>query len=68
MTESIQVEVRGDLLIVTEPETPFVAIYVKTGDVPRLMLMRRSPTNDQALLAHACQAANDKALELGWIV
>jgi hypothetical protein len=68
MTESVQVEVRGDLLIVTQPETPFVAIYVKTGDEPRVALMRRSPTHDQALLAQACKAANDKALELGWIV
>jgi len=35
---------------------------------PRLVLRRRSDTDDYELLAQAWKAANDKARELGWIV
>jgi hypothetical protein len=68
MIETLQVEARGDLLIVTESNTEFVAIYVKPEFQPQLMLMRCSPTNDRILQSQACQAANNKARELGWIV
>jgi hypothetical protein len=37
-----------------------VAIYVKQKELPQLTLMRRSPTNDNVLLAQAWQAANAK--------
>ena len=68
MIETLQVEARGDLLIVTKSNTEFVAIYVKPEFQPQLMLMRCSPTNDRILQSRACQAANNKARELGWIV
>ena len=64
----LEAEVRGDLIILTEPITEFVAIYVKPSSQRRLVLMRRSPTNDSNLLAQAEQTANVKARELGWVV
>ena len=67
MSEGIQVEAKGDLLIVSEPASDFVAIYVKPNGRPRLTLMRRTPTTDNVLLAQALQAAIAKARELGWI-
>jgi hypothetical protein len=68
MSPGVEVEARGDLLIVTQPKADFVAIYVKHQPGPQLTLMRRTPTDDHTLLAQAWQAANDKARELGWIV
>jgi hypothetical protein len=63
------VEVQGDSVIVTEPTAQFYAIYAMptTTPRPRLILKRRSDTEDYELLARAWQAANDKARELGWI-
>ena len=62
------VEVQGGSVIVTEPTTQFYAIYTMptTTPRPRLILKRRSDTEDYELLARAWQAANDKARELGW--
>ena len=68
MSVGIQVEAKGDLLIVSEPTSDFVAIYAKPNERPRLTLMRRTPTADNVLLADAFQAAVSKARELGWIV
>ena len=68
MSGSIKVEAKGDLLIVSEPTSNFVAIYVRPNERPRLTLMRRTPTTDNVLLAEAFQAAVSKARELGWIV
>jgi hypothetical protein len=68
MSVGIQVEAKGDLLIVSEPTSDFVAIYAKPNERPRLTLMRRTPTTDNVLLADAFQAAVSKARELGWIV
>ena len=68
MAHSIQVEARGDLLIVTESKGKFVAIYVNPASKSQLRLMRRSPSNDHVLLAEAWKVANAKARELGWIV
>jgi len=65
MLGSIQVEAKGDLLIVSEPASNFVAIYVKSSERSQLMLMRRTPTTDNVLLAEAFQAAVGKARELG---
>jgi hypothetical protein len=57
------VEVQGEI-IVTAPN--FYASYVKPITArPRLILRRRSDTDDYELLAQAWQAANDKARELG---
>ena len=67
MSGGIQVEVKGDLLIVSEPTSNFVAIYVKSSERYQLMLMPRTPTTDNVLLAEAFQAAVGKARELGWI-
>ena len=61
-------EVRGDLIIVAQPATQFCAIYTKPNNQPRLILMRRTDTDDHVLLAQVWQAANTKARELGWIV
>ena len=68
MTESeIQVEVRGDLIIVTQPSTQFFAVYIRPTNQPQLILKRRTDTDDHVLLAQVSQAANAKARELGWI-
>ena len=63
----VQIEVRGNLIIVTQPTTQFVAIFTKTSNQPRLILMRRTDTNDHLLIAQAWRAAHTKARELGWI-
>ena len=63
-----QIEVHGDLLIVTAPIAEFFAVYVKPTTEPQLILKRRTQTEDYVLLAQAWQAANTKARELGWIV
>jgi hypothetical protein len=60
-----EVEVSGDLIIVREPATLFYAIFSKSSDQPQLVLKRRRPTQDRALLAGARKAANTKARELG---
>ena len=62
-----QVGVLDGLIIVTDPETQFYAIYSKHSDQPQLILKRRRPTKDHELLAGSWQAANAKARELGWI-
>ena len=62
------IDVRDDLLIVTEERTAFFAMYEMRTDRPQLALVRRSPTADHELLAAAFQAAVKKARELGWIV
>jgi hypothetical protein len=68
MVYRFDTERRGDLLVVTEPAEKFIAIYIKPSSNPQLKLMRRSATEDHALIAKAWQTANDKARELGWIV
>jgi len=42
MLDSIQVEAKGDLLIVSEPASNFVAIYVKSSERYQLMQMPRA--------------------------
>ena len=64
----IEIEDRGDLIIVTQPSSRFVAVYTKPTNKSQLILKRRTDTDDHLLLAQAWQAANDKARELGWIV
>jgi hypothetical protein len=68
MNIGLEVEVRGELLIVTQPAIQFFAIYTKASDRPHLILKRRAETEDNVLLAAAWKAANDKARELGWMV
>ena len=61
-------DAQDDLLIVTEERSQFFAMYEKQADRPELVLVRRSPSADHALIAAAFQAAVNKARELGWIV
>jgi hypothetical protein len=68
MGDNFEVDVEGDTIVVWDPVTHFYAIYSKPSDEPQLILKRRRPTKDHALLARSWQAANDKARELGWIV
>jgi hypothetical protein len=48
MSGSIKVEAKGDLLIVSEPTSNFVAIYVRPNERPRLTLMQRTPTTGRS--------------------
>ena len=64
----LQIEVRGDLIIITHPATQFFAIYVKPNNRSELVLKRRTDTGDNVLLVQVWQAANDKARELGGLV
>jgi hypothetical protein len=64
----IEIEVRGDSIIVTQPSSRFVAVYTKPTNQSQLILKRRTDTEDHLLLAQAWQAVVAKARELGWIV
>jgi hypothetical protein len=64
----LQVEVRGELIIVSLPGTQSYAIYTKPAGQPQLVLVSSDATKDHQLRARIWQAANDKARELGWIV
>jgi hypothetical protein len=64
----LEAEVRGELIIVTEPITGFFAVYGKKPGPPQLLLKDRARTDDHALLAAAFQAAVSKARELKWMV
>jgi hypothetical protein len=68
-TGSIEIEVRGDLIIATQPATQFFAIYARpNADQPQLFLRRRTDTNGHVVFAAGSRAANGKARERGWIV
>ena len=62
-----QVGVCDGLIVVMERASGFYAIYSKSADQRRLVLERRRPTKDHAMVARALKAANTKARELGWI-
>jgi hypothetical protein len=66
-SSSLRVEVRGDLIIVTESKTGHYAIYSKPKGDPWLNV-QGLPTGTHEVKAHAWQAAVDKARDLGWIV
>ena len=63
-----QVEERDGEIMVIQADPLFIATYYKRPNEPQLMLRRRTPTNDDALLARSGQAANNKARELWWNV
>jgi len=67
-TEStdLNVEVRGDLMFVTEPSTSVYAIYSKPDGEP--WITARHVPEDHGFRARAWIAACAKARELGWIV
>jgi hypothetical protein len=66
-TSELHAEVRGEVIVVTEPETGFYALYTKPSDEPQLKA-QYMPLGTRQFKAPAWQAANDKARELGWIV
>jgi len=68
MSETALVEERDGENMVMRADPLFIATYYKRANEPQLILRRRTPTNDHALLARAFQAAVAKARELGWIV
>jgi hypothetical protein len=63
----LEVEVDGDLIVVSELATRFIAIYARPTAMPQLILRKRTESDDYELFARAWQAANDKAREVGWI-
>ena len=63
----LNIEVRGDLIIVTELTTTFRAIYMKSKGEPWIKAAG-VPTGTHEFRARAWGAANGKARELGWIV
>ena len=66
--QDLHLDVDGDLIVVSQPEMQFVAVYAKPSAMPQLILRKRTEGEDYELFARAWQAANDKARELGWIV
>jgi hypothetical protein len=68
MNDDFEVGVDEGRIIVRDPATGFFAIYSKPSDRPHLLLERRKPTDDHALLARSWIAAVSKARDLGWIV
>jgi hypothetical protein len=67
MMDDLMVEVESGNIIVSHLPTGMIAEYYKPKSEPQLILRRRSPTKDYALLALLLSAANDKARELGLI-
>ena len=63
----LNIEVRDDLIIVTQPTTTFQAIYMKPKGEPWIKAAG-VPTGTDEFRARAWGAANGKARELGWIV
>ena len=63
----LNVEVRDDLIIVTQPTTTFRAVYLKPNGEPWIKAAG-VPTGTHEFRARAWGAANGKARELGWIV
>ena len=70
----LHVELAGDEIIVTKPDTGMLTAYRKSPDRPNLILTRSwvEPTvtspGISEFRAHAFQAAVSKERELGWIV
>jgi hypothetical protein len=64
MSENLEVEVRGDIIIVSEPKTGFYGVYAKPSGEPWLKA-QGMPNGTHEFKAQAWRAANDKARELG---
>ena len=62
------IEVRGADLVVILPSGGFRAVCYKPPGRTHLILLERTKTDDDELLAEAFLAAVAKARELGWIV
>ncbi len=63
---AFKVEVHGDLIVVSQPDDQFTAIYAKPIANDQLIPMKRT-SEDRELLARAWQLAQAKARERGWI-
>jgi hypothetical protein len=68
MVDDLEIEVAGGDIIVSHLPSGVKAVYYKPSTEPRLVLRRRTQTNDYELLARMWSAAKDKARKLGWIV
>ena len=64
--EEFVVEERNGEIVVSS--AAFRAVYLKSSNQTHIVLKGRSETDDYQLLTRACQAASNKARELGWIV
>ena len=73
MQRNVNVDVEGDLLVVSLPGTSYRAIYF-TSPAKKLVQARNSgtdkgrPMTDEQFEAQAREAATAKARELRWIV
>jgi len=72
----LNVEVRGDDIVVSLPDTSYVVTYYRAAAFPQQLLTKsHSGREDEGALmtqaefqARAWRAANIKARELGWIL
>ena len=74
MQPNINVDVEGDLLVVSLPGTSYRALYLRSPDqlklvqAPNLAVDKEAPMTHEQFEAQAREAATKKARELGWIV
>jgi hypothetical protein len=74
MHNPLSVEVRGELIVVTQPDATFAATYGKAWDEPKKVLLAVTEghgAEQEAISkfrAEAFEAAFRTARELGWIV
>ena len=65
MSDTDLLEVRGELIIVSQPGTQSYAIYTKLVGQPQLVLISSDATQDHELRARIWQAANDRRASWG---
>jgi hypothetical protein len=74
MQRKTNVDVEGDLLVVSMPGTSYRALYFRSPDqlrfvqAPNLAADKDAPLTHEQFEALAREAATKKARELGWIV
>jgi hypothetical protein len=74
MQRKMNVDVEGDLLVVSLPGTSYRALYFKSPNnlklvqAPNLAVDKEAPMSHEQFEALACEVATKKARELGWIV
>ena len=74
MQRNINVDVEGDLLVVSLPGTSYRDLYFRSPDqlklvqAPNLAVDKEAPMTHEQFEALAREAATKKARELGWIV
>jgi hypothetical protein len=74
-SDRLRVEMIGDEILVTLPQSHYAVTYYKPKNSPQLLAKHISDKDDPRLsmtggefLAQAWKLANDKARDLGWIV